>query len=126
MKLAPTVLLVASFLVVPLAARADSADKKPAKAEAAAMKPAGKEVTLTGTYGCAKCSFKDKEAKACQNVFKVKEGGKEVSYEVAQNQVAKDHHDAICHSPPKPATVKGTVSKEDGKRTLTASEITFN
>jgi hypothetical protein len=119
MKLAHTLLLVASLLVVPLAARA--ADKKPA-AEAA-TKPAGKEVTLNGTFGCAKCSFK--EAKACQNVLKVKKGGKDVTYELADNQVSKDHHEAICHDPGKPATVKGTVSDEGGKKVITASEIAF-
>jgi hypothetical protein len=120
MKLAHTLLLVASLLVVPLAARA--ADKKPAD-EAAATKPAGKEVTLNGTFGCAKCSFK--EAKACQNVLKVKKGGKEVTYQLADNQVSKDHHEAICHDPGKPATVKGTVSEADGKKIITASDIAF-
>ena len=126
MKISSSILLVASLLVLPVVAHADSADKKAAKAEAAAAKPAGKEVTLTGSYGCAKCSFKEKDAKSCSNVLKVKEGGKEVTYEVAKNQVAQDHHDAICHSPPKAATVKGTVSVEGGKKVLTASDITFN
>jgi len=122
MKLTPSILLLASFLIIPIAARADSAEKKAAKTEAA--KPAGKEVTLTGTFGCAKCSFK--EAKACQNVLKVKKGGKEVTYELADNQVSKDHHEAICHDPGKPATVKGAVSEEGGKKVLTASDIKFN
>ena len=125
MKLSTSILLVASLLALPLVAHADSADKKPAKAEAAA-KSAGKEVTLTGSYGCAKCSFKEKDAKSCSNVFKVKEGGKEVTYEVAKNQVAQDHHEAICHSAPKPATVKGTVSEEGGKKTITATDIKFH
>jgi hypothetical protein len=115
-------MLFASLLLVSAAARAGAADKKPAKAEAAkAAAPAGKEVTLTGTFGCAKCSFK--EAKACQNVLKVKDGSKDVTYELAQNGVAKEHHEDICHSPGKPATVKGTVSDDAGKKVLTASEI---
>jgi hypothetical protein len=115
-------LVVGSFLVVSLAgaARANQ-DKAPAKADSA--KAAGKEVTLTGTFGCAKCSFKDKDAKQCQNVLKVKEAGKEVTYEVAKNDVAQAKHEAICHNPGKPATVKGTVSEEGGKKVVTASDI---
>jgi hypothetical protein len=123
MKLTLSLLLVASFLALPLAARADSTEKKPAKTEAAAK--AGKEVTLNGSFGCAKCSFK--EADKCQNVLKVKEKGKEVTYQLADNQMSKDHHEAICHQPGgKPATVKGTVSKEGDKKILTASDITWN
>jgi hypothetical protein len=82
--------------------------------------PKGKEVTLKGTLGCGKCAFKT--TKECQNVLKVKEGGKDVSYTLAQNAVSKDNHEKICTGP-KPATVKGTVADEGGKKTLTASEI---
>jgi hypothetical protein len=112
-----------SLLMFSLATGARAGDDKPAKKpEAAAPAKAGKEVTLTGTFGCAKCSFK--EAKACQNVLKVKEGGKEVTYELAKNPVGQAHHEDICHAPGgKPATVKGTVSEEGGKKILTASEI---
>jgi hypothetical protein len=121
MKLLALPLALFGFLLLsslPSAARADGPDKKPAKADAA--KP-GKEVTLTGTFGCAKCSFK--EANACQNVLKVKTGDKVDTYELAPNAVAKDHHEAVCHSPGVPATVKGTVSDKDGKKVLTASKI---
>jgi hypothetical protein len=115
--------LLGSVLVVSLAASTWAADPKPAKAEATA--PAGKEVTLTGTFGCAKCSFK--EAKKCQNVFKVKDGAKESTYEIADNPVSKEHHEDVCHaSGGKPATVTGTVAEVGGKKVLTASAIKLN
>ena len=119
-------ILLGSLLVVSLAGGAFAADKPAPAAKAEAAKPAGKDVTLTGTFGCAKCSFKDKDAKQCQNVLKVKEGGKDVTYEVAKNDVAQSKHEAICHNPGKPATVKGSVAEGGGKKVLTASDIKFN
>ena len=86
---------------------------------------APKEVTLKGQLGCAKCSFH--EAKACQNVLKVKDGakqGKETSYELADNDVSRANHEKVC-GPASAATVKGTVTEKDGKKILTASAITF-
>ena len=123
-KLAPALML--SMLVSFAGGAARAADPKPAKAEAAKAdaKPAGKEVTLKGTFGCAKCSFK--QADHCQNVIKVKDGGKEVTYEVAKNAVSDDNHETVCHSPGKQATVTGTVSKADGKNVVTASKIKFD
>src|SRR4051794_21874069 len=92
-----------------------AAGKPPAAATAAAKPaaPAGKEVTLKGTLGCAKCGFK--EASACQNVLKVKDGGKDVSYTLAKNAVSDDNHEAVCGAT-KPATITGTVSEEKGKK----------
>jgi hypothetical protein len=117
-------LVLGSLMVLSLAAAtsASAADKqkKPAKTEAAA--PAGKETVLTGTFGCAKCSFK--EADKCQNVLKVKEGAKVTTYEVADNAVSQEHHEDVCHATGgKQATVKGTVSEEGGKKIVTPSEI---
>ena len=113
-------ILFGSLLALSVASTAQADDKKPAKEGAAA--PAGKEVKLTGTFGCAKCSFK--EADKCQNVFKVKHGAKVTSYELADNAIAKEHHEDICHAPAgKPATVKGTVSEDGGKKIITVSEI---
>ena len=118
-----TSLFFGSLLVVSLAASVQAADKKPAKAETAA--PAGKETVLTGTFGCAKCSFK--EADKCQNVLKVKDGAKVTTYALADNAVSKEHHEDICHAEGgKPATVKGTVSGAGDKKVLTASEITLS
>ena len=75
---------------------------------------------MKGTLGCGKCAFKT--SKACQNVLKVKEGGKEVTYVLAPNTVSEANHEAVC-SGTKPATVTGTVSEDGKKKTLTASEI---
>jgi hypothetical protein len=115
--------LVGSLLVLAVAAGARAEEKTPAKKPAAAQ-TAGKEVTLKGTFGCEKCSFK--EAKQCSNVLKVKESGKDVSYHFAKNPVSDDHHEEICHNAGKPATVTGTVSEKGGKKTITASDIKFD
>ena len=119
-KLTSLLVLMGSLLVLSLSGSARAADKKPAKAEATA--PAGKEVALTGTFGCAKCSFK--EATKCQNVLKVKDGAKVTTYQIAANSVSEEHHEDVCHAEGgKTATIKGTVSEEGGKKVLTPSEI---
>lgn len=120
--LSATFMLLGVLLLAASPARADEA--KPAKPPAAAAKPAApKEVTLTGTLGCAKCSFK--ESNACQNVLKVKESGKEVSYLVEKNSVIDAQHQELCGSERKSATVKGTVSEAGGKKVLNPSEVKF-
>src|SRR4051812_12297510 len=97
----------------------------PAKAaEGAAGKAKGKEVTLKGDLGCGKCSFKI--GKACENVLKVKEGGKDVMYHLAKNAVSEAKHDDICGSAIKPATVKGTLADDGKTKLVTASEIKFD
>jgi hypothetical protein len=99
-----------------------SAAKTPAPVESGAQ-----EVTLKGTLGCGKCSFH--EAKACQNVLKVKNGAKQESYLLADNAVSQANHEKVC-GPSAPATVTGTVSrprsKKDRRKVLTASNITFD
>ena len=120
-----TSLLVVSLFVVLAGGAARAADDKPAKPKAAeSAKPAGKEVTLAGTFGCGKCSFK--EDKQCQNVLKVKEGAKTVRYEVAKNPVSDENHEAICHNAGKPAHVTGSVADAGGKKTITPSAIKFD
>jgi hypothetical protein len=116
-------ILLGSLLVLGAVNVSSAAEKNDAKTEPASA-AAGKEVTLTGTFGCAKCSFK--EADKCQNVLHVKKGGKVTSYELADNEISKDHHDDICHAPGgKPATIKGTVASAGDKKILTASQITL-
>jgi hypothetical protein len=104
-------------------ARADAPPPVTAAADQAPAKP-GKEVTLHGTLGCGKCSFR--EASACQNVLKVKNGAKEDTYVLADNAVSQANHDKVC-GPTSPATITGAVSKPDkrshGRRVLTASAI---
>src|SRR5581483_2368125 len=109
-----------------LSAGARAADKEPtAKAGGTAAK--GKEVTLSGDLGCGKCNFKT--TKECQNVLKVSEGGKDVMYYLAKNDVSNQNHDEVC-SGTKPATVTGMVSEEGKgakkKKVMTASAIKLN
>jgi hypothetical protein len=115
-----------------LSAGARAADKAPAEkapaakaADTAAAK--GKEVTLSGDLGCGKCSFKT--TKECQNVLKVSEGGKDVMYYLAKNDVSEKNHEEVC-SGTKPATVTGVLSEEGKgakkKKLLTASAIKIN
>ncbi len=109
-----------------LSAGARAADKAPA-AKAGDTAAKGKEVTLSGDLGCGKCNFKT--TKECQNVLKVSDGGKDVMYYLAKNDVSEQNHEAVC-SGTKPATVTGVLS-EDGKgakkkKVLTASAIKMN
>jgi hypothetical protein len=105
-------------------ARADAPPAAPEKAPGA--EKAGKEVTLHGTLGCGRCSFR--EASACQNVLKVKNGAKEDTYVLADNAVSQANHDKVC-GPTSPATITGALSKPDkrshGRKVLTASAIKF-
>jgi hypothetical protein len=103
----------------------DKAADKPAAAkneEKAAKKPAAGEVTLSGEMVCAKCVLH--EAKKCQNVLKVTEAGAETKYYLADNKMAKDHHEQVCSASAK-ATVTGKVQDKGGKKVLTASNIKY-
>jgi hypothetical protein len=112
---------IATF-IVPLALALAAGGPSFAAPATNAAKAAAKEVTLKGTLGCGKCSFH--EAKACQNVLKVKAGDKEVSYVLADNAVSRANHEKVC-GPASPATVTGTVSGKGSKKVLTATAITF-
>jgi hypothetical protein len=103
----------------------DKAAEKPsaaAKAEKGAKKPAAGEVTLSGEMVCAKCVLH--EGTKCQNVLKVNEAGAETKYYLADNKVAKDHHEEVCSGSAK-ATVTGKVKEKGGKKLLTASTIKY-
>jgi hypothetical protein len=109
MKKLTSVSVILAVLVF-LAAVAHAADAKP--------------VTLKGMLGCGKCSFH--EAKACQNVLKVKTGAnKEDTYVLTDNEVSRANHEKVC-GPASPATVTGTVEVKKGKKLLTASAIVFD
>ena len=60
-------------------------------------------------------------------MLKVKDGDKEVSYQLADNEVGRANHEKVC-GPASPATVTGTVETKpgkNGKKILTATAITF-
>ena len=78
------------------------------------------EVTKTGEGKCAKCALK--ETDKCQNVVVVNEDGKDVTYYLADNKVAKDYHKNVCTKTTK-TTVTGDLEEKDGKKVITASKI---
>jgi hypothetical protein len=110
-----------------LSAGASAADKAPAAKAGDTAAAKGKEVTLSGDLGCGKCNFKT--TKECQNILKVSDGGKDVMYYLAKNDVSEQNHEAVC-SGTKPATVTGVLSEEGKgakkKKVLTASAIKMN
>lgn len=73
----------------------------------------GESKTLKGELGCGKCVFKVAKGK-CVNCIKVKEGDKEVVYFLDDEGAKAKYHSKICTDSAK-GSVKGTVSKKDGK-----------
>jgi len=82
---------------------------------------ASKEVTITGTMVCGKCTLH--ETKKCQNVVQVTQDGKSINYYLKQNDVSKDAHDPICSGGSEKVTVTGTVKEKDGKEMMTPTKI---
>jgi hypothetical protein len=82
---------------------------------------ASKEVTITGTMVCGKCTLH--ETKSCQNVVQVEKDGKTVNYYLKQNDVSKAAHDPICGGSSEKVTVTGTVKEKDGKQMMTPTKI---
>ena len=82
-----------------------------------------KEVTLKGEIMCARCELK--EAKTCQTVIKVKEGGKEVTYYFKDKGAKEEYHEEVCGGGRSQGTVTGTVSVKDGKKWITPIKVTY-
>jgi len=82
---------------------------------------ASKEVTITGTMVCGKCTLH--ETKSCQNVVQVEKDGKTVNYYLKQNDVSKGMHEPICGGSSEKVTVTGTVKEKDGKEMMTPTKI---
>ena len=82
---------------------------------------ASKEVTITGTMVCAKCTLH--ETKSCQNVVQVEKDGKTVNYYLKQNEASKTAHEPICGGSSEKVTVTGTVKEKDGKQMMTPTKI---
>jgi hypothetical protein len=80
-----------------------------------------KEVTITGTMVCAKCTLH--ETKTCQNVVQVTQGTNTVNYYLKHNSVSKAAHDPICGGSSEKVTVTGTVKEKDGKEIMTPTKI---
>ena len=81
---------------------------------------ADKEQTLTGKGECAKCSLG--KTKSCQMALTVKEDGKENTYLIENDDVAKAFHKNICQES-KDVKVTGTIKEVDGKKVIHAKKI---
>jgi hypothetical protein len=81
-----------------------------------------KTVTLKGTITCAKCDLK--VADKCHTVIKVEKDGKDVVY-YFDDKGSKKYHKQIC-TEAKKGTVKGTVTKEEGKNIVTVTKLDFD
>jgi hypothetical protein len=86
-----------------------------------AVDTASKEVTITGSLVCAKCTMH--ETKECENVVQVEKDGKTTNYYLKQNDVSKAAHEPICGGTPEKVTVTGTVKEKDGKEMMTPTKI---
>jgi len=83
---------------------------------------ANKEVTITGSMVCGKCTLH--LTKECQNVVQVMDGTNTVNYFLINNSVSKAAHDPICDpGSSEKVTVTGTVKKKDGEEMMTPTKI---
>jgi len=83
---------------------------------------AAKDVTVSGTISCGKCSLHKAGLTECQDVLSVAgEDGKTTEYYLVKNDVMEKFGHG-CKGE-KAATVAGTVSEKDGKMWLTAKKV---
>jgi len=101
--------LAAGLLLAGLTMRVSAADT------------ASKEVTITGTMVCGKCTLHI--TKECQNVVQVMQGTNTVNYFLKNNKVSKAAHDPICSGSSEKVTVTGTVTEKGGKEMMTPTKI---
>ena len=78
-------------------------------------------VTLEGKITCAKCSLGMADAKECQNVLVVDQGGTPAHYYIAKNDIS-EAYGHTCKGE-KAAVVTGTVAEKDGKKWITATKM---
>jgi len=81
-----------------------------------------KEVKLTGTLMCGKCSLK--ATPKCSNALQVKEGDKDMTYFIDDKGSAESYHDDVCGDGKiEGVVVTGSVSEKDGKKWIKASKV---
>ncbi len=81
-----------------------------------------KEVKLTGTLVCGKCSLK--ETPKCSNVLQVKEGDKMVNYLLDDKGNGETYHEGVCGGEKvEDVTVTGTVTEKDGKKSVKPTKV---
>jgi hypothetical protein len=81
-----------------------------------------KEVKLTGTMVCGKCSLK--ETSKCSNVLQVKEGDKIVNYFLDDQGAKESYHEGVCGGDKvEGVTVTGAVTEKDGKKWIKPTKV---
>lgn len=80
-----------------------------------------KDVTLTGTALCAKCSLH--QADKCHTVVQVTDNGKTVTYWLTGKEAKEFHHNICMKEKGETVTVTGKVTEKDGKEMLHATKI---
>src|SRR5689334_15509583 len=81
-----------------------------------------KEVKLTGTLVCGKCSLK--ATPKCSNVLQVKEGDKLVNYFLDDKGNAESYHEGVCGGDKvEGVTVVGTLTEKDGKKWVKPTKV---
>lgn len=113
MKPIITSVLSIAFAALVLSGNASAQDRETPKVVKA------KVVTMSGTATCSKCDLGI--SSSCGSVLQVKEGKKTVTYYLA-GIADKEWHENICTAA-KEATLTGTVTELDGKKTLTVSKV---
>ncbi|MBA4190967.1 MAG: hypothetical protein C0467_23525 [Planctomycetaceae bacterium] len=81
-----------------------------------------KEVKLTGTLVCGKCSLK--ATAKCSNVLQVKDGDKVVNYFLEDKGNGEPYHEGVCGGDKvEGVTVTGTVTEKDGKKSIKPTKV---
>jgi len=81
-----------------------------------------KEVKLTGTLMCGKCSLK--MTPKCSNALQVKDGDKVVTYILDDKGNGETYHEGVCGDGKiEGVVVTGTVTEKDGKKMVKASKV---
>lgn len=81
-----------------------------------------KEVKLTGTLVCGKCSLK--ATAKCSNVLQVKDGDKLVNYFLEDKGNGEPYHEGVCGGDKvEGVTVTGTVAEKDGKKSIKPTKV---
>lgn len=81
-----------------------------------------KEVKLTGTLMCGKCSLK--MTPKCSNALQVKDGDKVITYIIDDKGNGETYHEGVCGDGKiEGVVVTGTVSEKDGKKMVKASKV---
>ena len=89
---------------------------------AAALAEDKKEVKLTGTLMCGKCSLK--ATPKCSNALQVKEGDKTVNYFLDDKGNAEPYHEEVCgDGKVEGVVVTGTITEKDGKMWVKVTKL---